>query len=352
MGNGIVTDHMRYVYLILEYIAVIAQCLTVLSSSPKDTRFEFRPPAHLQTREKVIRTYLLLCTEARGHGRSEPGRRITLYLRGPSGKFLHGVSRVRSRAGAVGSSRTIDKAAVTESAHDSAPSTLCRFKGGTGPAPGIARRRARRSPRTLAAARPHAVRRTHDDPLRAADARRLLPSSCKYEAQAYVVKRDAPNVLEDVQRHAQEFQKTFTEQLNSLVNSKNTQEFNNALREGSDSVLQQLSALSSSLQSALSDANGRAKQALEETRTNIERQAEELRRTHPEVERQSEELRGKLQQAVTNTVAQTQKLAEEVHKNMEETGQKLAPQIKEAYDSFVRQAQEVQQRLHEAANKQ
>lgn len=68
------------------------------------------------------------------------------------------------------------------------------------------------------------------------------------------VRRDAPDgssPLADIEKHANEFQKTFSEQLNSLANSKNTQELNKALKEGSDSVLQQLSALSSSLQTAV-----------------------------------------------------------------------------------------------------
>lgn len=69
-----------------------------------------------------------------------------------------------------------------------------------------------------------------------------------------MVRRDAPTStpLQDLEKHAAEFQKTFSEQLNSLVNSKNTQDLNKALKEGSDSVLQQLSALSNSLQSAVS----------------------------------------------------------------------------------------------------
>lgn len=68
------------------------------------------------------------------------------------------------------------------------------------------------------------------------------------------MKRDAPasTPLQDLEKHAVEFQKTFSEQLNALTNSKNTQELNKAFKEGSDSVLQQLSALSSSLQGAVS----------------------------------------------------------------------------------------------------
>ncbi|MDK0628455.1 hypothetical protein P5F04_16505, partial [Clostridium perfringens] len=98
---------------------------------------------------------------------------------------------------------------------------------------------------------------------------------------------DAPSPLEDLQKHAAEFQKTFQEQLNSLANSKNTQDFNKALKDGSDSVLQQLSALSSSLQGALTDANGKAKEALEATRANLEKTADELRKAHPDVEKKA-----------------------------------------------------------------
>lgn len=74
------------------------------------------------------------------------------------------------------------------------------------------------------------------------------------QSQAAMVRRDAPadSPLQEIQKHAADFQKTFSEQFNSLVNSKNTQELNKALKEGSDSVLQQLSALSSSLQGAVS----------------------------------------------------------------------------------------------------
>lgn len=68
-----------------------------------------------------------------------------------------------------------------------------------------------------------------------------------------MVRRDAPaSPLQDIEKHAAEFQKTFSEQFNSLVNSKNTQELNKALKDGSDSVLQQLSAFSNSLQGAVS----------------------------------------------------------------------------------------------------
>lgn len=59
-------------------------------------------------------------------------------------------------------------------------------------------------------------------------------------------------MLQDLEKHASEFQKIVSEQFNALSSSKNSQEFNKALKEGSDSVLQQLSALSNSLQGAVS----------------------------------------------------------------------------------------------------
>lgn len=65
-------------------------------------------------------------------------------------------------------------------------------------------------------------------------------------------RRDAPTPLQDLEKNTLAIQKTFTDQLNALVNSKNTEEVNKALKEASDSVLKQLSAFSSSLQSAVS----------------------------------------------------------------------------------------------------
>ncbi|XP_026313516.1 apolipophorin-3-like [Hyposmocoma kahamanoa] len=184
----------------------------------------------------------------------------------------------------------------------------------------------------------------------------VLLVACLATASASArMRRDAPaasSPLADIEKHASEFQKTFSEQLNSLANSKNTQEFNKALKEGSDSVLQQLSALSSSLQNALTDANGKAKEALQQTQAQLQRTADELRRSHPEVEQQAAALKDKLQSAVQATVQETQKLAKEVASNMEQTNQKLAPKIKEAYDDFVKQAEQVQKKLHEAATKQ
>ena len=172
--------------------------------------------------------------------------------------------------------------------------------------------------------------------------------------QARLVRRDAPapSPLEDLQKHAAEFQKTFSEQLNTFLKSEDTQKVNKALQEGSDSVLQQLSAFSNSLQAALGDANGKAKEALEKTRANLEKTAEELRKAHPDVEQQAGALRDKLQAAVQNTVQDAQKLAKEVANNVEATNQKLAPKIKAAYDDFTRQAQELQKKLHDAASKQ
>lgn len=76
---------------------------------------------------------------------------------------------------------------------------------------------------------------------------------CVLQASARV-RRDAPaaaSPLAELEKHATEFQKTFSEQFNTFTSSKNTQEFNKALKEGSDSVLQQLSALSSSLQTVV-----------------------------------------------------------------------------------------------------
>ncbi|CAH2093321.1 unnamed protein product [Euphydryas editha] len=165
-------------------------------------------------------------------------------------------------------------------------------------------------------------------------------------------RRDAPSPLQDLEKNAAAFQKTFSEQLNALVNSKNTQEVNKALKEGSDSLLQQLSAFSNTLQSALSDATGKAKEALEQAQANLQKTAEDLRKAHPEVEKQANELKEKLQAAVSSTVDETQKLAKEVVANIEQTNQKLAPQIKQAYDDFVKQAESVQKKVHEAANKQ
>nr|AKR15717.1 apolipophorin III [Actias selene] len=177
--------------------------------------------------------------------------------------------------------------------------------------------------------------------------------ACVAFAHGAMVRRDAPpNMWQDIEKHAESFHKTFSEQFNALVNSKNTQDFNKAIKDGSDSVLQQLTTFSNSLQSAMNDANGKAKEALEQTRKNLEKTAEELRKAHPDVEKQATALREKLQSAVQNAVKESQNLAKEVAANMDQTNQKLAPKVKEAYDEFVKHAQEVQKKLHEAATKQ
>lgn len=68
-----------------------------------------------------------------------------------------------------------------------------------------------------------------------------------------MVKREAPATpLQEIQKHAAEFQKTFGEQLNALVSSKNTQEWQKALKDGSDTVLTQVNSLIGSVQSAVS----------------------------------------------------------------------------------------------------
>ncbi|XP_045771301.1 apolipophorin-3-like [Maniola jurtina] len=182
----------------------------------------------------------------------------------------------------------------------------------------------------------------------------VLFFACLALAAARQVRRDAPppSPLQEIEKHATEFSKTFTEQINSLANSKNTQEFNKALKDGSDSVLKQLSAFSSSLQNAVNDASGKAKEALEQSRANIQKAAEDLRKAHPEVEQHATQLRERIESTVKSVVAESQKLAKEVAANMEQTNQKLAPQIKSAYDDFVKQAEEVQKKLHEVATKQ
>lgn len=52
----------------------------------------------------------------------------------------------------------------------------------------------------------------------------------------------------------------------------------------------------------LSDANGKAKDALKQTQAQLQRTADELRKSHPEVEQQATALKDKLQSAVENTV--------------------------------------------------
>ncbi|MFS6531772.1 hypothetical protein, partial [Microbacterium aurugineum] len=156
--------------------------------------------------------------------------------------------------------------------------------------------------------------------------------SCLALSSGAMVRRDAPTPLQELEKHASEFQKVFSEQLNSLANSKNTQELNKAFKDGSDAVLQQVSAFSQNLQSVMGDANGKAKEALEQTRANLEKTVSDLRKAHPDVEKGANELKAKIEQAVQNTMTESQKLAKEVAANMEATNQKLAPKLKEAYD--------------------
>ncbi|XP_037974604.2 apolipophorin-3 [Plutella xylostella] len=167
-----------------------------------------------------------------------------------------------------------------------------------------------------------------------------------------MVRREAPagsTQLQDLEKHAQEFQKEFSKQLNSLASSKNTQELQKALKDGSDSVLQQISVLSSSLQSALVDANGKAKEALEKTRAELQKTAEQLRAAHPDVEAKAHELRDTLVAAVQGAAGHSERLAKEVAANLDTANQKLAPKIKEAYEAFAKNAAEVQKKIAEAA---
>lgn len=101
----------------------------------------------------------------------------------------------------------------------------------------------------------------------------------------------------------------------------------------------------------INDANGKAKEALETSRANIEKAAADLRKAHPEVEQQAGQLRDRLQAAVSAGVAESQKLAQEVAAHVDQANTKLAPQIKQAYDDFTKQVEAVQKKLHEAANK-
>nr|AYO89412.1 apolipophorin III [Samia ricini] len=177
--------------------------------------------------------------------------------------------------------------------------------------------------------------------------------ACVALAHGAMVRRDAPNtILQDLEKHAQDFQKTISEQFNAIVNSKNTESLNKALKEGSDSMVQQVSELSNSLQGALTDANGKAKEVLQQARQNLERTVEDLRKAHPDVEKQATALHEKLQTAIQNTLKESQNLAKEVGVNMDQTSQKLAPKLKAAYDDFVKHAEEVQKKVHEAATKQ
>lgn len=50
----------------------------------------------------------------------------------------------------------------------------------------------------------------------------------------------------------------------------------------------------------VNDATGKTKEALEQTRTNIQKTAEDLRKAHPEVEQQANAMREKIESAVKN----------------------------------------------------
>lgn len=52
----------------------------------------------------------------------------------------------------------------------------------------------------------------------------------------------------------------------------------------------------------MSDANGKAKEALEQVQTSLQKTAEDLRKAHPDIEKQANALKEKLQAAVTTTV--------------------------------------------------
>ncbi|WP_159298607.1 hypothetical protein, partial [Klebsiella pneumoniae] len=86
-----------------------------------------------------------------------------------------------------------------------------------------------------------------------------------------------PTPLQDIQKHAAELQRTISDQVNALVTSDNTQAINKALKDGTDSFLQQLSAFSSSLQSAATDANEKTKAVVEQTRQSLQQKGEEGR---------------------------------------------------------------------------
>ncbi|KAG6438518.1 hypothetical protein O3G_MSEX000034 [Manduca sexta] len=183
----------------------------------------------------------------------------------------------------------------------------------------------------------------------------VILAACVALSHSAMVRRDAPaagNAFEDIEKHAKEFQKIFSEQFNALVNSKNTQDFNKALKDSSDSVLQQLSTFYSSLQGAISDANGKAKDALQQARQNVEKTSEELRKAHPDVEKEANAFKDKLQAAAQTTAQESQKLAKEVASIIEETNKKMALKIKRAYDDFVKHTEEAQKKLHKAVSKQ
>lgn len=77
-----------------------------------------------------------------------------------------------------------------------------------------------------------------------------------FQSNASVVKRDAgaaaSTPLQDIEKHAAEFQKTFSEQVNALTSSKDVEGFKTALKSGTDSVLAQMTTFSTSLQNMVS----------------------------------------------------------------------------------------------------
>lgn len=58
----------------------------------------------------------------------------------------------------------------------------------------------------------------------------------------------------------------------------------------------------------IGDASGKAKEALEATRANLEKTAEDLSKAHPEVQAQAGSLKDKIQAAVENAVQVATKL--------------------------------------------
>lgn len=99
----------------------------------------------------------------------------------------------------------------------------------------------------------------------------------------------------------------------------------------------------------LVDANGKAKEALEQARAQIDRTTVELKAAHPEVEEQAAALQKRIADAVKDGVEHSKKLALELQATAEEAGAKLQPKVKAAYDDFVKQSEQLQKKLHEAA---
>lgn len=70
-----------------------------------------------------------------------------------------------------------------------------------------------------------------------------------------MVRREAPSsstLLQEIEKNAADFQQIFSEQLNAVFNSKKTEEVKTALKQGSDSILQQASAFTKALEAAVS----------------------------------------------------------------------------------------------------